>query len=80
MKGFATIIKRATGVEATEVDGYDWNGEFIWREGNFSCDCNRAMFFERAQGLPEADDYPCGDGAYAVVVRDESGAVLFDDR
>lgn len=28
--------------------------EFVWREGNFGCDCNRALFFARAGG--ESDD------------------------
>ena len=28
---------------------------WIWEEGNFACDCNRAMFF-----LGE-DDWPCGE-------------------
>jgi len=40
---------------------YDFNGfyppesaYFMWEEGNFSCDCNRSIFF----GLPEMD---CGE-------------------
>ena len=45
-----------------EDDGdYDW--EWMWTEGNYGCDCNRFLFFERAGGNnPDLDDCPsCGD-------------------
>ena len=47
---------------------------YIWREGNYSCDCNRALFF--AQAFPgnarekdaamDAADAECGSGGYLV--------------
>jgi len=52
------------------------NLRFLWADGNYSCDCNRAIFFDR----PEDDEaeYPCSDGAYLVkVVAD--GEVILDE-
>ena len=44
---------------------------FMWSaDGNYGCDCNRYLFFQRAAGEPESDDRPCGDVAYRVVAPD----------
>lgn len=40
---------------------------FQWLEGNYSCDCNRALFFARAAGEPEPEDRPCTDDQFVVV-------------
>lgn len=52
---------------------------FIWEEGNFSCDCNRGIFFDRATGEEKDDsDYPCGDDSYAVLsVKKTTGEVFY---
>lgn len=53
--------------------------DFLWSEGNFACDCNRAIFFERAAGV-ENIDRQCGDDAYFVRIVDaETGALLYED-
>ena len=40
---------------------------FIWEEGNYSCDCNRELFFERAKGNePDSDNVKCGTGGFSV--------------
>ena len=41
----------------------DYHQSYMWSEGNYGCDCNRALFFARAAG-EEAwnDERPCGDG------------------
>jgi hypothetical protein len=46
-----------------------WNGtnEFMWSEGNFSCDCNRAMMFQRAIDEEQTWDHDCGDQGYSVL-------------
>lgn len=36
----------------------DW--EYIYREGNYSCDCNRSLFIQR-QCDPAFPDLQCGD-------------------
>lgn len=44
--------------------------EFLWTEGNFGCDCNRALEWIRASGREpteeEFDATPCGKGRYRV--------------
>lgn len=34
---------------------------FMWAEGNYSCDCNRAAFFAQAADEDEPHDRTCGD-------------------
>jgi hypothetical protein len=48
------------------IDGDDYPNTFIWKDGDFSCDCNRSVFF--AQSIDGDDKYTdeCGNGAYAV--------------
>lgn len=42
--------------------------EFMWTEGNYSCDCNRYLFFERAAGNePDWDLAKCGDELYTAL-------------
>lgn len=43
----------------------DYDGLFIWDEGNYSCDCNRSLFFARAASEDEPDE-PCGSGQYKI--------------
>lgn len=53
----ATIIDIVSGERRTrEFPMYaasEEGLEFMWSEGNFSCDCNRALFFVRAVGGTE---------------------------
>jgi hypothetical protein len=37
--------------------------EFIWSEGNYSCDCNRHIFFTNRDEM----EHPCGEDKYTVV-------------
>ena len=51
---------------------WDYGQEWYWTEGNFGCDCNRKMEFDRAAGIEpfESDDnYPCGTGSYAARLK-----------
>ncbi len=43
-------------------------GEFMWTDGNYSCDCNRALFHARARGVPDPSetDLVCGDTRYKL--------------
>ena len=34
--------------------------EYMWTEGNYSCDCNRELFIKRQQG-EDAPDRECGE-------------------
>ena len=69
----------------TETGGYwsEASAESHWTEGNYSCDCNRALFVRQAQGLPwdttagDDDDDPCGHAITLVsLVNAETGKIL----
>jgi len=59
---------------------------FLWEQGNYSCDCNRAIFFARAAGEPDGTDEDpeiefarCSDGRFRVKLIAEDGRVLFEE-
>ena len=79
----AKITNRETGetreykTELLTTDDYD--GTWQWDEGNYGCDCNRRLFFERANGV-ELDlcSTPCGEEFFSVeLVKD--GVVIYSD-
>ena len=40
---------------------------YLWYNGNYACDCNRAAFFARAHAAPPTEDgITCGDGRFLV--------------
>ena len=66
MRIMVLIEKVETGERRWYDEGDDYSAiEFQWSEGNYSCDCNRALFFARAGGEPE-HDVDCGEELYAV--------------
>lgn len=74
------IRRNSDDVTRSYVDEYPWQGVFIWQDGNYSCDCNRYLFFERADGkTPEWDDGECGDGGYSVRITAPDGKLLYSD-
>jgi len=50
--------KIAPNIEVSTVD--EENSFYFWVEGNFSCDCNRAIYFD----LDE--DVGCGNGRFII--------------
>ncbi len=61
------LRNNATGEVRIVKDEY-WHGDSQWEEGNYSCDCNRYLFFERANGgNPSFDEFECSDGKYDVL-------------
>ena len=52
---------------------------YIWKEGNFSCDCNRQIFF--AEWRKEAEqDVACGQSRYSIEVTDkETQEVIYSE-
>ena len=62
-----------------EMTGGDEFHDFIWTEGNYSCNCNRALFFARGRKLVEPLNRPCGEGRYLVKIANETGDVLLDE-
>lgn len=64
------LLDTETG-EQRIVDA-EYDNEFIWAEGNYSCDCNRRLFFERSKGN-EPDDVECGESRYVIVGTNITG-------
>jgi hypothetical protein len=51
---------------------------FNWEENNYKCDCNRHLFFHRANGHEAEDDAPCGESMYAVnLANAKTGEVYY---
>ena len=81
MKPWIEIRRNSDGLIRKFRDDFDWDGDFIWEGGNYACDCNRTLFFERAGGNePAWDAYGCGDSAYSVRITDDAGSVLYQDE
>jgi hypothetical protein len=59
-----------TGETRIYEDEYEYS-EFMWTEGNYSCDCNRHLFFERAIGNEPEEDMPCGNTLYKAIYLGE---------
>ena len=82
---YKVCLKKLETGEEHIYEGEDEFFPFNWFENNFSCDCNRGLFFDRSVGmLADADwdslDYPCGDQERFVVVWVEIGGTLFTGK
>ena len=54
--------------------------DFNWSENNYSCDCNRRLFFQRVKGVKEEDDVPCSDGLFSVNLKNAlTGEVYYKE-
>ena len=78
------ILDNETNVERLyEHPDYDGEGSFepyIWEEGNYACDCNRALFFARAVGADEGGAWAakCSDSRYTVKIFRDGERVYSD--
>lgn len=92
MSYIARIRKVATGEERDcqlDIPWYNAGGSsWWWSEGNYGCDCNRCLEFERAGGnelIGEVGDYedapcPCGHGGYLIVsITLPDGRVVYSE-
>lgn len=72
------IRRNADGqiVECTDLDAITNTSIYQWTDGNFSCDCNRHIFFEG-----EYDEYvSCGEDKYAIQLYNaDTGELLVDE-
>lgn len=77
-----TITDTTTGESATldDMGRFDDGvfNDFIWSDGNYSCDCNREIFFSQATGI-EGGVRECSTGRYRVKITDEAGNQLYED-
>lgn len=79
----ALIRENATGEIREYKDTLDVTedgvpNDYIWEDGNYACDCNRATFF----GSEYVDDgrkhFPCGHTAFSVNLRrDDTGEIFY---
>lgn len=60
---------------------------YLWEDGNYSCDCNRHLFFQRAGGelgIHEIEEVPCNtspaDRKYVVDKIVVGGEVVYQDE
>jgi hypothetical protein len=54
----------------------NWPHLWIWEGGNFSCDCNRGLFFHEHEDI----DYPCGEERFVVNLYDSYGDVFYKEE
>lgn len=81
-----TLASHEERLERVYTDIYGAGWRFQYGDGNYSCDCNRYLFFERAGGRGLGDDDPihddrgCGETDYVVerIVRVDTGEVLIE--
>jgi hypothetical protein len=56
---------------------------FSWTENNFSCDCNRSLFWSdySDEDENEDDEYPCGDTKFTLLklYLPELGETLYEE-
>lgn len=74
-----------TGEERQNLEkNLDWRGDFIWKDGNFACDCNREMFWLQAIGVDtdamDDEEFQCSHCRYTIWIIDEDGKILYDER
>jgi hypothetical protein len=84
-KAMISLRKNATGevraIEHWSFEPYE-DGDYLWTEGNYACDCNRHLFFERAGGRePESREVACGDEKYTAThgTREDGSSFTLDD-
>ena len=77
------LRNNVTGEERFIDSDSEWDDvhEFLWTEGNFGCDCNRALFFARAGGEEDPLGPICGTAACRVpyAVRPDGTRLPIDD-
>jgi hypothetical protein len=69
-------------------DDYGWadGNPFMYKDGNYSCDCNRSLFFWRAMdGVTEKQveclESECGDTAFTVLsIHDPAGILIYEEK
>lgn len=65
-------------------EGMPWfeHSDFFWSDGNFGCDCNRAIVWDDERANPEQPnlDRPCGEGRFLLcILSAETGRELYRD-
>ena len=84
IKVLAHIRKNTTGevrvaeVEDWLVDGHRNPSVYNWTDGNFGCDCNREILFDRAGGGdPDPMDMACTEGRFSVNLQNTTNLEFY---
>ena len=85
VKCIAEIRNNATGeIREFETDEILTNGSefpeiFNWEENNYSCDCNRRLFFKRAGNEESQEDWnvECTDGKFSVNLKNKKDGKVY---
>ena len=73
------IRKNSTGEvrRCEEPPDWDESEDYQWVEGNYSCDCNRGLYFKWAAGEDTSvSDRKCGNTEYSCWVKLPDGTVI----
>lgn len=54
----------------------DWINDFIWSEGNFSCDCNRQIFFDHNIDK----DIECSSHIYTILSIHNNDKLVYTEK
>lgn len=74
---FIITMRDETTKEVREIRSELEFHDFIWRDGNFSCDCNRYLFFNNWENADA--DVPCGDYRYIILTITLDDGTVIDD-
>lgn len=77
---YSVNIKNNSTSEVRKVDfNLPWNNDsshFLWTQGNYSCDCNKHLFFSNSE-----EDFKCGDDVYSIVdITLDDGSLIKIDK
>jgi len=78
---YVVTIRDNADSETVEYEvNFPWSDYtmFMWKDGNWGCDCNREGMFAFAKGIEPSCDPECGDGVRYSVLRAvlEDGTVI----
>ena len=85
VKCIAEIRNNATNeIREYETDeileiGNEYPNTFNWEKNNFSCDCNRRMFFKSVKGEETNEDWnaKCSDGEFSVNLKNKKDGKIY---
>ena len=83
VKIIAHIKNNKTGEVRQYEDEAIWNEKnnfpsiSIWKEGNYFCDCNRQLFFQRANNETKDWDKECSNGEFSVNLQNPKTGKYF---
>ena len=77
--GYSVTIRRnSDGTERTTIEEYQFN-QYMWEDGNYSCDCRSLMFARINSENPDLADSPCGNCWYSVKITSLDEEDLYSD-